>query len=192
MLHNHRREVVYSDVKDNVSPEEFRHDVFFVVLKSGEQYIMDFTGHQYGFHRSVLPLSDFLSFRLQDRRELGYTKLMKIVYLQQFVSSSNHTKTCLLTQFLDYHYGGAMDMAVFTWDSNPGRKELSEILKLPEEVYQAERDEFLQHLRGSLVRCRNNLVERGLIKYKSCGSTLATKNSWKLIDEMPLRDVKLT
>ncbi|KAI9676602.1 MAG: hypothetical protein M1822_008316 [Bathelium mastoideum] len=181
-LFNHRRQIVYFGVSDETAPTDWPHDVFKVVLKSGEQYIIDFTGHQYGFDESILPEADYLASRVQKTlksRPLGHHRSNSLVDVMRFVPSCNNA----LAYILDCYYALEMEKAVAEWERQPKRG-LNEILAFPEAPYSDERTKFLEHLRRSLVGGRTKLVKQGLVRYTSDGSTIATDQSSKLKAEI--------
>ena len=182
-LQNHRLQLVYGGIQDKVPPKEFNHEVFLVTLKSKEKYIVDFTGQQYGFSESILPASDYISSRVKKiigKEPHGSRKLQQM----GMVMDPKPRINAELAILLDGHYSLAMDEALVAWEKSPDRK-LQSIILLPEDQYLAKRNEFLEYLRGGLVKCREDLVERGLIRYSSDGSTMATKRSSRLVAEFP-------
>ncbi|KAF2234180.1 hypothetical protein EV356DRAFT_515613 [Viridothelium virens] len=171
-LENTRREVKYYSVEDKSAAADFVHQVFRVILKSGEQYIIDLTGHQFGFHETVLPVSDYLSSRVRKlvgKNPVGSAKLKQVRLVKYFKPETTHE----LALPLDCHYALAMDRALLKWETVADQK-LDRIIDLPEEQYLEKRTEFLEYLRVGLVNCREEMVERGLIRYTSDGTTLAT------------------
>lgn len=133
-------------------PQSMHHNVYRVVLKQGEVWVIDPTGAQFGYYE---PLCSWDSFQQRiskvDRvNELGYVR-HKVFYnhakypLYSLVSMQAEKEE--LVKQLEHYFPALVP---------PHRKRLSAILKGPEPTFESAKHEFLEQLsaqvKESLVR----------------------------------------
>lgn len=95
VVKNPKLTVITIDVQCGLDENTYNHEVFRVTLKdSAEEYIIDLTGAQYGYHDTVIPISEYFSTRvagLEDVRQLGWTRQRNIMRFEKNFKFWNRT-----------------------------------------------------------------------------------------------------
>ena len=161
------------------------HYVIHVSLKSGEVFVLDIAGAQYGFHDYVIPLADYLTsrvVRIKKREGSGSARAQLMTRIRRSADSPNPQS---LVWALDCQYALAMENKLKEWEEIHDQK-FDEMFGLPEHQYLAMREEFLIFLHSGLVDRREALVAEGTIRFSEEGITYATDESWKLKEGIPI------
>lgn len=166
-------------------PTDVEHYAKLIYLNSGEKFVLDIAGAQYGHDDYILPVRDYLRFRARSitkREGSGATRAQLMTKIRRSEASPHPIS---LVWALDCQYALAMEKRLKEWEEMNDQT-FAEMLGLPEEQYVTKRVELLITLHDALVDRREELVEDGIIHYSEEGITFATDESWKLKTGIPM------
>ena len=123
--HRLRRLNSKSDIADDYSGK-YVHTVMIMTMKNGEQYAVDFSGAQYGWHETIMPWALYSSSRIEEVmyvEPLGYTRDSYKMHLIS-IKDQNLWEYQILEEFACY-----VQDATMLWELEGGL--VAHIFRLP-------------------------------------------------------------
>ena len=159
--------VVHNDKND-------RHLVLQVVLKNGEEYVLNLSGAQYGHTEAVLPWSQFLETKAKEVLKRSPSGRARIKAGHQC-----HDEGPLGYVTRAHAYATrAMEQSIDQWEGD--NISLHAMLKLPEERFKQRQEDFLVALQKALkqvtIKCKTG---KGLVGHAD-GSELTARQACKV------------
>ncbi|KAL8635448.1 MAG: hypothetical protein Q9228_007059 [Teloschistes exilis] len=129
---------------------EYRHEVFRVVLKTGEMYALDFSGAQYGYHDPVLPWDTYVQSRLggDPRRIKAFHSFGNMYALNEKIAQTPGLFGT--TMKVNLALSKATTSACEHFAGAKKKRSLGDCLKLPQATFLSERDELIDHITKEL------------------------------------------
>ena len=134
----------------------WRHRIFRVTLTSQEQYAVDLTGAQYGYHEECLPWEDYVTARVD-----------RIIEINHFGATekwlAEDTPKCpypaSLVRSMSLSFFNEMEGCIKVWEGCQGS--VSALLALPEEEYAAKKVSFLDFIKTYMNYAREECIRQG-------------------------------
>ncbi|KAL9580315.1 MAG: hypothetical protein Q9212_004568 [Teloschistes hypoglaucus] len=125
---------------------EYPHELFRVVLKTGEMYALDFSGAQHGYFDPVLPWDTYLQSRLggDPRRINAFHSFGNIHAL--CAKYAQNPELYGITMKVNLALSRATISACEHFAEAKKKRSLGEYLKLPQAAFLKERDELIDHI----------------------------------------------
>lgn len=132
-------------VDGRVDNTEYSHHVLEVLLKSGESYVVDMTGAQYGFHRAIVPSDEHMRIvrAVAEIMEFGNAKK----FIQQPLGKRN-LDDLIRRYYEDMELGfeAALAEALIL----AGGLTLSKLIRLPEPAFREKRAQILKDVQSRM------------------------------------------
>lgn len=129
---------------------EYPHEVFRVVLKTGEMYALDFSGAQYGYQDPVLPWDTYVQSRLggDPRRIKAFHSFGNMYALNEKIAQTPGLFGT--TMKVNLALSKATTSACEHFAGAKKKRSLGDCLKLPQAAFLSERDELIDHITKEL------------------------------------------
>ena len=158
---NTQRRIMLGYNTGQIDATDYAHSIIRVTMKTGEKYVIDLTGAQYGWYETIIPWHTYEKNRVQPIREVqrfGYTRK----FCEERAAKSgglakwNHDA--------DKSFTKALNDIVEGWQA--GNMSLSAMLKLPEAELEKKRTSFLETVKEGMQRFRIFMKDIGALDLK--------------------------
>ncbi|KAL8633169.1 hypothetical protein Q9189_001069 [Teloschistes chrysophthalmus] len=152
LLNTPRKTLIVDQNRMIYDRTEYPHEIFRVVLKTGEMYALDFSGAQYGYHDPVLPWDTYLQSRLggDPRRIMAFHSFGDMYALKEKIAQNPNLFGITMKANL-----ALSKAATAACEQSAGTKKklsLVECLKLPQAAFLSERDGLIDRITEELKK----------------------------------------
>ena len=185
-LKGHVHHFRYTGIVDGPQPEvRCSHLVLLIRLKGEEEYSVDFTGAQFGFHEYVVPLNQYLETRVNEiiSKDVHGNARAELIAVAR--DGAEFLDLRSVTLALNFRYAFAMEQKLVELEGSTGQT-LDRTLNLRDAQYRKKTRELLEIFRRSIINCRKELVAADIIRVSGGkDETFVGSQIRKLFDGVP-------
>ena len=144
-----------------VDATDYLHSVIRVALKSGDKYILDLTGAQYGWQEVVTPYDIYQQSKIRLIKQV-----LPFGGTRQFCKerAENTGGMAKWNHRADTAFETALNDLLKSWQQ--GNMSLSTLLRLPDDEFEKQQAELLEMLESGMQIYRNYMIETGAMDLK--------------------------
>lgn len=153
--------VVFQGVINEISVRKdgMHHTILRVTLLNNEQYAIDLTGAQYGYHQECLPWQTYITTRVEiivEIQALGAAKQFLANNARDYVKNGSMAERL---ESIDFFFARELELCIKSWTL--GHESVGSLLAAPQDEYESKKKSLLEMVTKAMEVSRaNNLRDR--------------------------------